>query len=252
MWLIKDTPEEAGFRISTRTTPRPARCTYEFTTLDLLKKVFTSRLMLLIAVVELTSGVLRNGIMQWYSIFAHEVKQPGAEFFRHHWGLLLCIFGIVGGFTGGLISDKLFQSRRGPPAALLCGFMFVLTVVMAVYLFKSPLVVGLAALLIVDGGDRRALADVRHGGGGFRRAQSDGDLFGHRGRLRLSRQRPPVGQPRLPDDANWLWWPVFLMPFALLGGIIAWSIWHELPAATRKYIAEHEHKAPPAAGHLSS
>ena len=77
--------------------------------------------MLLIACVELTSGVFRNGIAQWYFIFANEVKQPGAEFFIQHWGWLLCIFGIIGGFAGGLVSDKLFQSRRGPPAALLCG-----------------------------------------------------------------------------------------------------------------------------------
>ena len=41
---------------------------------------------------------------------------------------------------------------------------------------------------------------------------------------------------------NWQWWPIFLMPFALVGGIIAWRIWNELPAATRKYIAEHEQK----------
>ena len=32
------------------------------------------------------------------------------------------------------------------------------------------------------------------------------------------------------------------MPFALLGGILALKIWHELPAATRKYIAEKEQK----------
>ncbi len=30
------------------------------------------------------------------------------------------------------------------------------------------------------------------------------------------------------------------MPFALVGGTIAWRIGHELPAATKKYIAEHE------------
>jgi MFS transporter, OPA family, glycerol-3-phosphate transporter len=35
---------------------------------------------------------------------------------------------------------------------------------------------------------------------------------------------------------------VFLMPFALLGGVLALKIWHELPAATRKYIAEVEKK----------
>jgi OPA family glycerol-3-phosphate transporter-like MFS transporter len=41
---------------------------------------------------------------------------------------------------------------------------------------------------------------------------------------------------------SWQWWPVFLMPFALLGSFIAWRIWHELPEATKKYIAEHERK----------
>jgi OPA family glycerol-3-phosphate transporter-like MFS transporter len=42
---------------------------------------------------------------------------------------------------------------------------------------------------------------------------------------------------------SWLWWPIFLMPFAVIGGLIALKIWHELPAATRKYIAEVEAKA---------
>jgi hypothetical protein len=36
------------------------------------------------------------------------------------------------------------------------------------------------------------------------------------------------------------------MPFALVGGIIAWRLWNELPAATRKYISEHETKQAPA------
>jgi OPA family glycerol-3-phosphate transporter-like MFS transporter len=41
---------------------------------------------------------------------------------------------------------------------------------------------------------------------------------------------------------SWLWWPIFLMPFALLGWWISLKIWHELPPATRKYVAEVEHK----------
>ena len=41
---------------------------------------------------------------------------------------------------------------------------------------------------------------------------------------------------------SWLWWPIFLMPFAVLGGFIALRIWHELPAATRRYIAQFEEK----------
>jgi OPA family glycerol-3-phosphate transporter-like MFS transporter len=39
---------------------------------------------------------------------------------------------------------------------------------------------------------------------------------------------------------SWQWWPIFVIPFAIFGGTIAIWIWHELPAATRKYLAEKE------------
>ena len=107
----------------------------ELSTMDLLKKVFASPLMLMIALIGLTSGVMRNGIMTWYFIFAAQVKQTGAEFILKNWGLLLCFFGIVGGFAGGLISDKYYQSRRGPPVAMLCAFMFLMALLMAVFCF---------------------------------------------------------------------------------------------------------------------
>ena len=38
------------------------------------------------------------------------------------------------------------------------------------------------------------------------------------------------------------WWPVFLIPFAIIGTLLAWRVWHALPAATRKYIDEIEGK----------
>jgi len=89
--------------------------------------------MLTFAIIDLTAGVLRNGVMQWYQIFAKEVPQAGAPEIASHWGVLLCRLGIVGGFSGGMVSDKFFQSRRGPPAALLCGFMFLLCGGMAIF-----------------------------------------------------------------------------------------------------------------------
>jgi OPA family glycerol-3-phosphate transporter-like MFS transporter len=39
---------------------------------------------------------------------------------------------------------------------------------------------------------------------------------------------------------NWQWWPVFLIPFAIIGLVISIKIWKALPAATRRYIAEVE------------
>ena len=41
---------------------------------------------------------------------------------------------------------------------------------------------------------------------------------------------------------GWQWWPIFLIPFAIGGLWIAIKIWHELPAATRKYNDEADQK----------
>jgi len=239
-WLIKDTPEEANFPSFDTHDASSGFMHVKFTSLDLLKRVFTSPLMLMIAVVELTSGVFRNGIMQWYTIFAHDVKQPGAEFFLQHWGFLICIFGIVGGFAGGLVSDKLFQSRRGPPCGLLCGFVLAIAVLMRVFLFTSPMIVGFAALLIVM--SAIGITSLMSGtaatdfGGRTATATSSGIVDGF-AYLGSGLQSFSLGYL---TTWNWRWWPVFFVPFALIGGFIALKIWNELPAATRKYIAEVE------------
>lgn len=249
-WLIKETPEDAGFPYLDTHDASSGHMHEEYTTRDLLKKVFCSPLMLMLGGVELTAGVLRNGIMQWYTIFAHQVPQPGAESIIGHWGLLLCMFGIVGGFAGGLISDKFFQSRRGPPAAIFCAFMLMMAAVMAMNLFKLPFLVGVAALLIVAAvtGVHSLMSGTAAADFGGRKATAtcsgivDGCVY-----LGSSVQSVAVGilTGTTWSGHSWQWWPIFLMPFALAGGIVAWRIWHELPAATRKYIAEVENKQPP-------
>jgi OPA family glycerol-3-phosphate transporter-like MFS transporter len=241
-WLIKDTPEEADFPQFDTHDASSGQMHVELTTMDLLKKVFTSPLMLMIAFIELTSGVLRNGIMTWYFIFAKEVKQTGAEFIFEHWGLLLCFFGIVGGFAGGLISDKYYQSRRGPPVVMLSASMFVMALLMAIYLFSSPLVVGVAALLITTAviGVHSLMSGTAAADFGGRKATAtcsgivDGFVY-----LGTGLQSVSLGYL---TSHSWFWWPAFLMPFALLGGYLALRMWHDLPAATRKYIAEVEDK----------
>ena len=241
-WLIRETPESAGFPHLDPHDASSGHMHEELTTMDLLRKVFGNPVMLLVAGVELTSGVLRNGIMQWYTVFAHDVKQPGAEGIVANWGLLLCVFGIVGGFAGGLISDKFFQSRRGPPAALFSCFMLMMAAVMAMFIFSAPMVVGIAALLIVAAvtGVHSLMSGTAAADFGGRKATAtcsgivDGCVY-----LGSGVQSVCVGYL---SARSWQWWPLFLMPFALAGAFIAWKIWNELPAATRKYIAEHETK----------
>ncbi|MFA5263563.1 MAG: MFS transporter [Opitutaceae bacterium] len=242
-WLIKDTPEEAGFPPFDPADASSGQKDEKLSAIGLLKKVFCSRLLLLVALVDFTSGVMRNGVYQWYFVFAHEVAQPGAEFFLENWGLLLCLFGIVGGFAGGLISDKCFQSRRGPPAVILCGFMFLMTILMAVYLHRSPFILGAAAVMIsmavigvhclmsataaTDFGGRHATATCS--------GIVDGCVY-----LGTGLQSFSLGF--LIPRGGWICWPLFLMPFTIIGVVVAAMIWRELPAATRKYIDEVEGK----------
>ena len=252
LWLIKETPEDAGFpRLETHDAST-GHMHEVYTRLDLLKKVFCNPLMLMLGGVELTAGVLRNGMMQWYTVFAREVPQPGAEGILANWGLLLCMFGIVGGFGGGLISDKFFQSRRGPPAAIFCGFMLMMVAVMSMNLFKYPLVVGGAALLIVAAvtGVHSLMSGTAAADFGGRKATATcSGLIDACVYLGSGVQSVCVGflVGSKWSGHSWQWWPIFLMPFALAGGIIAWRIWFELPAATRKYIDEHERKPAPTA-----
>jgi OPA family glycerol-3-phosphate transporter-like MFS transporter len=242
-WLIKDTPEEANFPHFDTHDASSGHMDVQYTTMQLLKKVFTSRLLLFIAAVELTSGVFRNGIAQWYRVFAKELNLPGTAFFSDNFGLLLCIFGIIGGFAGGIISDKFFQSRRAPPAGLLCAFVLVMALLMSAFLFSNQFIVGAAGVLIVmcaigitslmsgtaatDFGGRKATATC----------SGIVDAFAYLG---TGLQSVSLG---FLTTRSWHWWPAFLVPFAIGGAIVAIKIWHELPAATRKYIAEVETKA---------
>jgi MFS transporter, OPA family, glycerol-3-phosphate transporter len=242
LWAVADTPEDVGFPAFDTHDASSGLMHVHLTYLDLLKKVFASRLMLMIAVIELTSGIFRNGISQWYFVFANEVRQPGAGFFLAHWGWLLCIFGIVGGFAAGFISDKCFQSRRGPPAAMLCGLVLVLSLMMAATLRFSPVLVGVSGVAIVmcsvgltslmsgtaatDFGGRKATATCA--------GVVDGFAY-----LGSSIQSFSIGYIA---THNWNWWPLFLTPFAAIGLAIAVKIRLELPPATRRYIAEVEGK----------
>ena len=245
-WLIKDSPEDAGFPHLDTCDASSGQMHVEFSVADLLKRIFTSKLMLLIAVVELTGGVFRYAMMNWYQAFAKEVTQPGAEFFTKHWGWFTCVFGIVGGFAGGLISDRMFQSRRGPPTAMLCGFVLITATVMSLVLFTQPQIVGWSAVFIVMASigvtslmSGTAATDF---GGRKATATSMGIINGC---AYVGSGIQSICLGFLIPREGWQWWPVFVIPFAVVGLICTMKIWHDLPDATRRYNKTLEEKGPP-------
>lgn len=243
LWLIKDTPEEAGFAQFDTCDASSGQMHLQFSVLDLLGKIFANPLMLLIACVELTSGVFRYSMTEWYPLFASETKQPGSEYFLQHWGLFLFLFGVIGGFAGGMISDYMFQSRRGPPAAMLCGIVLVIALVMAPVLYTQPAVVGWSAVLIVMSsiGITSLMSGTAATDFGGRKATAtcagvvDGFAY-----LGSGLQSICLGYITTRD---WNWWPLFMVPFAIVGLVVALRIWKALPPATRKYITDVEEKA---------
>ena len=250
VWTLKDTPEDAGFPSLDTSDASTGQMDVELSTLDLLKKFFTSKIMLMFAFIGLTSGVFRNGIQNWYFIYSDQVPQAGAEFISGHWGWWLCLFGIAGGFFAGIVSDYFFQSRRGPPAAMLSGLAVVMAGVMAVFLASAPLVLVVACLFVllasigltsimastaaVDFGGRKATATCSGLVDGCTYIGSGIQSFciGFLVPNKIGDHSTFLGL--FPRD--WHWWPLFLMPFGLLGLWVAIKIWNALPEATRKYI----------------
>lgn len=242
--LIKDSPDEAGFpKLDTYDASHDDHHTDVRSWAQVLKKVLTNRVILMIGVIEFTSGILRDGVMKWYRLFAKDTGL-GVEEILHHWGLWAAVTGIVGSFAAGWASDRFFHSRRAPVAGICQVLMFLATVAMVISMTTSQgssMVVGISALVIMmavigvhsimsgtataDFGGRKGAATATGVADGF-------------SKLGSSFQEFVLGAILMVD--TWHYWPLFLMPFTLLGLFFAWKLWQELPAATRKYLTEVE------------
>lgn len=236
MVLIKDTPSQANFEDFDTHDASSGDMEESYTVRQLLGRIFSNPVMITIAMVEFTSGVIRNGVLQWYFVFAHEVKQPGAEFFLKNWGLLICITGILGGFTAGFISDRWFHSRRGPPAAILNSIMILLTIGMSVSLTTSPFGVGACAVLIslaVIGVHAIMSGTAAADFGGRKMTATASGIVDGFVYLGSGVQSVCLGYLTSKD---WQFWPIFLVPFTVMGLYFSWRMWAELPAATRRYL----------------
>jgi OPA family glycerol-3-phosphate transporter-like MFS transporter len=241
LFLVKDTPGEANFEDFDTHDASSGTDDGPIVLLVVLKKILTNPIMLTIAAIEFTGGVLRNGIVNWYFIFAKDVPQVGAEFFKSNWGLILAVTGSLGGLFVGWASDHLFHSRRGPPAAISLGVIFILTIIMTVILKTSPVGVAICcvviSLLVISVHSLMSGTAAADFGGKRMTATASGitDGFVYIG---SAVQSFAIGY--LVQGKEWTYWPMFLSPFPVIGLFLAWKMWHALPDATRKYLSSVE------------
>ena len=241
--IVRDRPGEAGYAnfdtgdasSGESDAPDPVRV--------ILKKVVTNPVVLTIGAIEFCTGVLRQGIMHWYPIYGGEMGYKSIFLVTKEWGTMLFIAGATGGMTAGWISDKVFGSRRGPVAALLYGLMLMAVIVMA-FAVQMPgtgavdltrmWLLGACVVLIsycVIGTHGMLSGTATMDFGGRKNAGTAVGLIDGLVYLGTGLQALSLG---FLTEKSWSYWPIFLVPFAVIGVLLSLRIWKAIPAAAHK------------------
>ena len=240
--FVRNTPADAGLTdfdvadASSGETGPPDRA------LVIIRRMLSSRIIMIIALISLCSGFLRQGILKWYRTFAGAVHLKGT-FVYAHWGMVSCICGITGGIFAGVVSDHLFKSRRPPVstvlfALLLGGAVAIVPLLQApgavswVIAFMAVAVIGVHGMLSgvasQDFGGRRNAGTATGLIDGFVYLGTalQGFVYGN--------MLPPamivvdgksVPNPGFDDTSNWYAWPVAMIPVAVIGLLLSLSVW---------------------------
>jgi OPA family glycerol-3-phosphate transporter-like MFS transporter len=189
---------------------------------------------MIIVGIEFCTGFLRNGVMSWYPKYSKAVG-IGGDFVAANWGMLLCVFGIVGGMFAGVISDRLFQSRRGPVVSVLYAGLTVGAVAMT--LFISERWVGWVLVLMALNyvgvhGMLSGTASADFGGrknAGVAVGIIDGFVYGGTAvqSLLVGMIIPEGSAAKVAE--NWRSWPIAMLPVAVVGLLLCTRVWNAKP-----------------------
>ncbi len=235
-FVIRDTPSHAGFQDFDTADASSGDTGPRLGVVAVLKKMLSNPVIITILLIEFCSGFLRNAIMQWGRKYA---VQTGLEsFVFDNWGMVLCVAGILGGMFAGVISDKVFDSRRGPVSAVLYGGMSVGAVASAFFLgswamgwvvaFMSLCVIGVHGML-------SGTASMDFGGkknAGVAVGIIDGAVYMGTGlQSVLLGSMLPSGE-LAKNPGNWMNWPLAMIPVAIAGFILTTRVWNAKPQKT--------------------
>jgi len=247
LFVVKDRPSKAGHQDIYLGDATSGDEDPRLGAVKVFKMMLRNPIIMTIACIEFCSGFLRQAIMQWYPSFARQTNSVlGLDdgFVANNWGMLLCVAGIMGGVVAGVISDRVFQSRRGPVASILYGVMLAGTIVLS-FIYNTPAVGYMAILmsLAVIGvhGMLSGTASMDFGGSknaGIAVGIIDGFVYLGTGAMSLvygiilpQEQLTESGQLTGPatDPANWYSWPIAMIPVVLIGFILALRVWNAKP-----------------------
>ncbi len=252
--VVKNTPGEAGFDDFDTADASSGDDGPRLPVKEVFVKMLTNPVILTIACIEFCSGYLRQAIMQYYRPFVKALKKGGEEvdpmllWVFDNWGLLLCCAGIMGGVFAGVISDRVFNSRRGPVSAVLYGLM-VLGSIVGIFIITTPLVgwlvIFMSMCIIGVHGMLSGTASMDFGGKknvGVAVGIIDGFVYlgtavmaGVFAIVLPSSDIDPATGMRFDSLAeNWIVWPIAMVPLSVIGLLLSRKIWNAKPKAKAK------------------
>jgi OPA family glycerol-3-phosphate transporter-like MFS transporter len=236
--LVRDNPSEAGFTDFDTADASSGDDGPRLPALTVFKRMLTSRIILVIAIIEFCSGFLRQGILKWYRDYARGAG-IGDSFVYEHWGMVSCIAGITGGIFAGLISDHLFHSRRLPVTVVLYGIMLagaigIMPLLGAPYAV-SWIIAFMAMAIIGVHGMLSGTASQDFGGrknAGVAVGLIDGFVYLGTGLQAIvyGTILPEKGTPEAAQIGSWYGWPGAMIPFAAIGLVLAATLWNARPS----------------------
>ncbi len=246
-FVIRDSPKDAGLADFDTQDASSGDTGERLKLVDVMRKMFSQKVIWIIVAIEFCSGFLRNAVMKWFLPFAKDTGL-GKTFVYAHWGALLCAAGILGGVFAGFISDHVFNSRRGPVATILYGGMlagFGLAIGLLgtpligwAFIFSSLCVIGVHGMLSgtasSDFGGRKnaGIATGIIDGFVYLGTAVQSIVFGGIGSdtNRLFNGLLPAKEAA-KDPENWRIWPIAMIPLTVVGLVLATRVWNAKPKA---------------------
>ncbi|MFO0597619.1 MAG: MFS transporter [Myxococcaceae bacterium] len=232
-FLVRDTPSQTGhpdFEVGDASGHIDDKASVA----QVFTKMLTHPVILVIVGIEFCTGFLRNGVMSWYPKFSKAVSWSD-DFVSKNWGLLLCVFGIIGGMMAGVISDRVFHSRRGPVASVLYGGITLGAIAMyfgLTHQWVGWVLVFMALNYVGVHGMLSGTASADFGGKkntGVAVGIIDGFVYLGTGlQTLLVGMLVPEGDAA-KSPANWLNWPLAMVPVAVIGLVLCSRVWNAKP-----------------------
>jgi MFS transporter, OPA family, glycerol-3-phosphate transporter len=231
LFLVEDSPAAAGlgeFDTGDETAEDAARpATLGF----VLRKVFATKVAWVIAGASFCTGIVRQGILdQWSILYFKEVHglAPNAAIVQLLQAWLIPVLSVIAGLAAGIISDRVFSARRGPVICIaFCGQIVALFALGQVQSALAAALVLAGLQFFINAGHSLIGGAASMDFGGRKAAATAAGLFD--GMQYVAGSVVGYGMGSLLQRYGWGVWTWVVIPFAVVGAVLAGSLWNTLP-----------------------